>query len=605
MQILFYIFILCAIASSAQEMHLFDMIESHGALLKIVEVVPHAVWCVAETGIMIAVFIMTKKRISHIESRYNSLWIALLVLCGVAGIFDIIDYGKEESFITLSGTLIVLAMIVVMAVLGYKIARNYDGKIRTIGNVFTFAPGICLITGLLIMAMLPDSFGEMDTRTYDYGGAYIRYEQSYNTSTIVLTVVMALVSALMEIIPVGACTEYIRTTGESDDDLSSEGESDNISETETTPDLAVEPEPVAIQSPGNSDEKVCNFDDATEEEPSKSRKKKFAIVISVVLVVIVGAAVWAYTKSDDSVGDNNLAAEAIYENGRKIIFTSDHKVKFMDEGENEEDVCASPEGSWWMDGGVLVCFTGESTYHFSIIDGYEYQGEYRSEDGMCYNEEWVGDQETGGLDDVGYYPTPSKGTKLKSFKWVKSQSKSKDSTEDISSCYDTSDDLGKETWMEIVHSVGLSKITLGTQAGNRYDAENLFDGDDKTAWVIGGKEFNEYEIETEGHFPRMIYLRPKDRCRIIAIKLLNGYQKSISSWENNARARTITIMGCSDDSKFAQVLFSGNVADSRDWQYVRFTKTGIYDYYSFIIEDIYHGIKYDDVGISEMKFFSE
>lgn len=64
-------------------------------------------------------------------------------------------------------------------------------------------------------------------------------------------------------------------------------------------------------------------------------------------------------------------------------------------------------------------------------------------------------------------------------------------------------------------------------------------------------------------------------------------------------------MGCSDDSKFAQVLFSGNVADSRDWQYVRFTKTGIYDYYSLIIEDIYHGIKYDDVGISEMKFFSE
>lgn len=606
MQILFYIFILCAIASSAQEMHLFDMIESHGALLKIVEVVPHAVWCVAETGIMIAVFIMTKKRISHIASRYNSLWIALLVLCGVAGIFDIMDYGKEESFITLSGTLIVLAMIVVMSVLGYKIARNYDGKIRTIGNVFTFAPGICLIIGLLIMAMLPDSFGEMDTRTYDYGGAYIRYEQSYNTSTIVLTVVMALVSALMEIIPVGACTEYIRTTGESDDDPGSEDESDNISETGATQGLVIGTEIVAAKSPDIPEEKVCNLDDVTEEEPSKSRKKKFAIIFSIVLAVIAGVAIWAYTKSDDHVGNNYIAAEAIYENGRKIIFTSDHKVKFMDEGENEEDVCASPDGSsWWMDGDVLVCFTGEGTSHFSIIDGYEYQGEYRSEDGMCYNEEWVGDQETGGLDDVGYYPTSSKGTKLKSFKWVKSKSKSKYSTEDISSCYDTSDDLGKETWMEIVHSVGLSKITLGTQAGNRYDAENLFDGDDKTAWVIGGKEFNEYEIETEGHFPRMIYLRPKDRCRIIAIKLLNGYQKSISSWENNARVRTITIMGCSDDSKFAQVLFSGNVADSRDWQYVRFTKTGIYDYYSLIIEDIYHGIKYDDVGISEMKFFSE
>lgn len=236
MQALFYIFILCAIASSAQEMHLFDMIESHGALLKIVEVVPHAVWCLAGTVIMIAVFIMTKKRISSIASRYNSLWIALMVLCGIAGIFDIIYYGKEESFITLLGTLIVIAMVVVMAVLGYKIAHNYDGKVRTIGNVFTYAPGVCLIIGLLIMAMLPDSFGELDTRTYDYGGAYIRYEQSFNTTTIVLTIVMTIVSALMEIIPVGACTEFIRTTAESDDDLDSEDESDNISETEATRD---------------------------------------------------------------------------------------------------------------------------------------------------------------------------------------------------------------------------------------------------------------------------------------------------------------------------------------------------------------------------------
>lgn len=603
MQVLLYIFILCAIASSAQEMHLFDMIESHGALLKIIEVVPHAIWCLAETGIMIAVFIMTKKRISHIASRYNSLWIALLVLCGVAGIFDIIDYGKEESFITLLGTLIVLAMIVVMAVLGYKIARNYDGKIRTIGNVFTYAPGVCLIIGLLIMAMLPDSFGELDTRTYDYGGAYIRYEQSFNTSTIVLTIVMVIVSALMEIIPVAACTEYIRTTGASDDDLSSNDEPDNISETEAKPDMAVGTEAVASPSPDISEEKVCNFDDVTEEEPSKSRKKKFAIIFSIVLAVIAGVAIWVYTKSDDKVGNNNIAAEAIYENGRKIIFTSDHKVKFMDEGENEEDVCASSEGRWWMDGGVLVCFTGEGTSHFSIIDGYEYQGEYRSEDGMCYNEEWVGDQETGGLDDVGYYPTPSKGTKLKSFKWFTDIEKTLKET--------ASQDYPVQSHkLDVIAHNGTTE-PLPPHKDTTYEADRLVDGNPSTAWAMRFEPSENTQSPIWGPI-----IEFKENGKIDYVVIYNGYGKSNGLYEKNSRPAWITIYRPiapdTGEPESKDILYDGPLKDTMEPQKLAVNKE--FDYSRSISEltiklprysedNYYRGTTYDDLVISEIEFW--
>lgn len=594
---------LCAFASCAQEMHLFDMIESHGALLKIVEVVPHAVWCVAGSGIMIAVFIMTKKRLARIASRYNSLWTALLVLCGLSGIIGIIDYGREESFVTVMGMLVVIALIAVMAVLGHKIARNYDGKIRTLGNVLTFAPGICLIIGLLIMAMLPDSFGDLDTRTYDYGGAYIRYEQSYNTSTIVLTVVMVIVVALMEIIPVAACTEYIRTTGESDDDPSSEDESDNIPETETTPDLVVETEPVATPSPDISEEKGCNFDDATEEEPFKSRKKKFAIIFSVVLVVIVGAAVWAYTKSADSVEDNNLAAEAIYEDGRRVIFTSDHKVKFIGEGENEEDVFVATEGCWWMDGDVLVCFTGEGTSHFSIIDGYEYRGEYLSEDGMCHNEEWVGDQETGGLDDVGYYPTPSKGTKLKSFKWFTDVEKPL--KEPASQDYSV-----QSHKLDVIAHNGTTE-PLPPHKETTYEADRLVDGNPSTAWAMRFEPSENTQSPIWGPI-----IEFKENGKIDYVVIYNGYGKSKGLYEKNSRPAWITIYRPiapdTGEPESKDVLYDGPLEDTMAPQKLAVNKE--FDFSGSVLHlviklpcyteyNYYRGNAYDHLVISEIEFW--
>lgn len=75
--------------------------------------------------------------------------------------------------------------------------------------------------------------------------------------------------------------------------------------------------------------------------------------------------------------------------------------------------------AFWEKGedNTLVIFTGEGTSFISIIGDYAYEGQYH--DGQCWVEEWVGGEE-GGLEDVGYIPTPSKGEKLRSIKFYNS-----------------------------------------------------------------------------------------------------------------------------------------------------------------------------------------
>lgn len=149
----------------------------------------------------------------------------------------------------------------------------------------------------------------------------------------------------------------------------------------------------------------------------------------------------------------------------------------------------------------------------------------------------------------------------------------------------------------------LKKITLDPQGGNRYDASNLFDENPSTAWAIGEKKFEEFEKETEGHYPRMVAFRTLQQYPAYGLTITNGYAKSEESWRNNARAKNITIMGCSDGSNHADNLYSGTLSDKAEPQTIKLEKTGRYDYYNLIIEDFYPGEKYNDVCISEIEVF--
>ncbi len=110
-------------------------------------------------------------------------------------------------------------------------------------------------------------------------------------------------------------------------------------------------------------------------------------------------------QTDDTGNDElkDVAAIAVYDNSKTLHFRLN------------KTIAEIPGVSWDKVKNALVYYTGEGTSFKSIIDGYEYEGEYR-EDGKCWREEWNATDEY--LEYVGYTPTKDKGKKLKSFKWV-------------------------------------------------------------------------------------------------------------------------------------------------------------------------------------------
>lgn len=124
-----------------------------------------------------------------------------------------------------------------------------------------------------------------------------------------------------------------------------------------------------------------------------------------VLDVIKNNELSSAQQTDDTENDEfkDIAAIAVYDNGKTLHFRLD------------KTIAEIPGASWDKVKNALVYYTGEGTSFMSIIDGYEYEGEYR-QDGKCWKEEWNASDEC--LEDVGYTPAKEKGKKLKSLKWV-------------------------------------------------------------------------------------------------------------------------------------------------------------------------------------------
>ncbi len=73
---------------------------------------------------------------------------------------------------------------------------------------------------------------------------------------------------------------------------------------------------------------------------------------------------------------------------------------------------------------------------------------------------------------------------------------------------------------------------LPAQSGNSYGPQNLFDGNNRTAWCEG--------VSGNGEGER-IYVRIEDGAPFRRLLINNGYAKSANSYRNNGRARTIDI----------------------------------------------------------------
>jgi hypothetical protein len=136
--------------------------------------------------------------------------------------------------------------------------------------------------------------------------------------------------------------------------------------------------------------------------------------------------------------------------------------------------------------------------------------------------------------------------------------------------------------------------TLAPQGKNNYAVSNLSDDNPKTAWVEGQ---DDYGIGTYLEFTNFIIYGSE-------LHILNGYQSSQTSWENNSRVKKLKV---SCDGKELCILELGDVMGIQTFTFndmilekINPNQTGKEKTIRFTIMDVYPGIKWKDTAITEI-----
>lgn len=125
--------------------------------------------------------------------------------------------------------------------------------------------------------------------------------------------------------------------------------------------------------------------------------------------------------------------------------------------------------------------------------------------------------------------------------------------------------------------------TLSSQGVGKYYSTNLHDWDPRTAWVEGKSDYGigqyfDVDLPYGGG----------------NVGIFNGYQKSYESWLNNSRVKKLKVYG--DNKPLCYIILK----DKMGCQTFDIPSEDEFDVYRFEIIEVYPGIKWKDVAISEI-----
>ena len=357
-----------------------------------------------------------EKAIFKDSNRYSGLWTMVYLLVGIGCIVGLMaTYSQSDD---ISGTdicsfVLSIAAVAMMAVLGYKLAKNYRGEIATLGKLMLYLPGACLILILLLSALATGMLEDV-TRIVEQSSGYYKAEDLVPNSLVTMVVIIMILGAIPNIVLPYACFNVIRKSKEgmlAVDGLPQEKVYDMSRNNEASQSPTTGYSASSTASPS-----ATTPTQTTTATPEKNRNKPY-IVTAIILGILILAGIFfliIHTLSQDSgtctrsnselVVSDDVAGIAELQDGTTITMMKDHTIKEL-----------SPEANWQEVGEAIVIFDGEGTSHRSIIDGYIYNGAYDSSTRQCWVEEWNVKDEC--LEDVGYDPVPQMGEQLVTFDW--------------------------------------------------------------------------------------------------------------------------------------------------------------------------------------------
>lgn len=642
---LLYALILCLAGCYAHEIHLPDMVEGRGFVSRILLGIPHQIW-IAGAALLEIYFLWKVSKRTMPTKAVNSLWIALIALTAVDACLGFI--GSDEGILSVLETIAGFATVVMMVTVGVMIRKSTVRPVAILGNVMIWVPIVVLAISFVLWAMLPADFGEIEQKVTDFGQV-IKIEESYSDSTIVYAVIFVIISVLGNAIVYGTMASVISIPTDVAEQETVEDITETPKELDEPAETPITNEPTAIEETAEPEE---------DSEPRKRPVAKIALFCLAALVVGVGVGALASSLSSSSAkvddasfletlkGDENSVGRYFMniDNPDYNVFLTKTDSSHLNIGFADEHEYDAGESTGVLQNGVIktvdrgslpfdVTIRVITPYHITMEHGEQtdnlFAMDYLEKQAESVTPEKFGDLEVQlfeidghkfaktnqygmlVLDDnntastIGYFPGSEEGQEAT----VRFESDCITVTYGYGNKIEYRNNANSSDSFRIEATVAsfpyLDEITLDPQNGNSYVASNLFDGNPSTPWVIGAKKFEKFEKETEGHFPRMVGIKTIQQYPIERLVITNGYAKNNESWRNNARAKNITIMGCTEDSKLADELYSGTLSDTSEPQTVILRKTGRYDYYNLIIEDYYPGKKWDDICISEIKVFGK
>jgi hypothetical protein len=639
---LLYALILCLAGCAAHEMHLPDMVEGRGVVSRILLGIPRQIWITGAALLEIYFLWKVSKRTMPTSKAVGSLWFVLIALAAVDAVLGLI--GSDEGTLSVLEIIVEIASVVVMIAVGVMIRKSPAKPVAILGNVMIWVPIVVLAISFVLWAMLPADFGEIQQKVTDFGQV-IRIEESYSGSTIVYAVIFVIVSVLGDAIVYGLIASVISMPTDVDEQEIVEEEIQAPQDRDVTPETPILNEPTATESVAETPEGI------------EHRKRPIGkIVLFCLAALVVGVGVGAVVACFDDLASAPKIDDASFleslngESGNRFmnIDNPDYNVYLTKTDSSHlnigfEDECgyAVWDGTGILENGVIKTVNrgslpfdvtirvitpyhitmehGEQTDNLFAMDYLEQQAESVSPekfgklevqlfeiDGHKFaktNEYGMLVLDNNTASTISYFPDSDEGQEAT----IRFDSDCITVTYGYGNKIEYRKDGNSTNYIKIRAFVKsfpyLDKITLDPQNDNSYEAYNLFDKDPSTTWAVGAKKFEKFEKETEGHFPRMVSISTPDLLERLVIT--NGYAKNNQSWRNNARAKNITIMGCTEGSNLADNLYSGTLSDTAEPQTITLRKTGQYDYYNLIIEDYYPGEKWDDVCISEIEVFGK
>jgi hypothetical protein len=125
-----------------------------------------------------------------------------------------------------------------------------------------------------------------------------------------------------------------------------------------------------------------------------------------------------------------------------------------------------------------------------------------------------------------------------------------------------------------------------------YHPNYIMDGDPATAWVEGA------DSSGAGEWVR-IHVSPVDGATRVRLRVQNGYHKSKSLHQKNARLKGIEVKTVP-----AGFTYSATLADNMDWQEIAFEQpAGRLDAIEIKVASVFEGSKYTDLCVSDIEVF--